>query len=205
MEQLPKKRVWLPSPGFLVFLGIIAVFVAIAIPGVLSSQRASNERTASTMLKILTSAEADFRANDRDGNKVNDFWTGDVSGLCYGRSPEGVELRLIEPTTANADARPLFPLTKGTVPLAGYSYQALERDNSVPGPEGVYKTDTDKSGRKVHHETKFGFCAFPKDGGSGKYVFFVNENNTIFRQATPQPIDAFPDDRTLKSSWSRID
>src|SRR5947209_1586067 len=29
-------------------------------------------------------AEADIRSNDRDGNKVQDFWTADVSGLFHG-------------------------------------------------------------------------------------------------------------------------
>src|SRR5258706_15614178 len=76
----------LKNPGFtlielMIVIAIIAVIAAIAIPGLLSSQRASNERNASTTLKTLTSAEADFRANDRDGNKGADFWTGDVKGL----------------------------------------------------------------------------------------------------------------------------
>ncbi|HVR83252.1 MAG TPA: type II secretion system protein, partial [Planctomycetota bacterium] len=65
----------------MIVIAIIAIIAAIAIPGLLSSQRASNERNASTSLKTLTSAEADFRANDRDWNHVNDFWTGDVKGL----------------------------------------------------------------------------------------------------------------------------
>src|SRR5437868_15151281 len=65
----------------MIVIAIIAVIAAIAIPGLLSSQRASNERNASTSLKTLTSAEADFRANDRDWNHVNDFWTGDIKGL----------------------------------------------------------------------------------------------------------------------------
>jgi prepilin-type N-terminal cleavage/methylation domain-containing protein len=54
---------------------VIAIIAAIAIPGLLSSQRASNERSASTSLKTLSTAEAEFRANDRDWNHVNDFWT----------------------------------------------------------------------------------------------------------------------------------
>src|SRR6516162_9564110 len=65
----------------MIVIAIIAVIAAIAIPGLLASQRASNERNASTSLKTLTSAEADFRANDRDANHVNDFWTANVSGL----------------------------------------------------------------------------------------------------------------------------
>ena len=35
----------------------------------------------------------------------------------------------------------------------------------------------------VHNTSKFGFVAFPDSDREGKYVFIVNENNTIFRQA----------------------
>ena len=57
----------------------VAIVAAIAIPGLLQAQRASNERGASATLKTFAMAQADFRSNDRDGNGVNDFWTGDVS------------------------------------------------------------------------------------------------------------------------------
>ena len=30
---------------------------------------------------MLASAEADFRANDRDGKGKNDFWRNDIAGL----------------------------------------------------------------------------------------------------------------------------
>ena len=63
----------------LVFItAVVLVIAAIAIPGLISSQLASNERGAATALKTLASAEADFRANDRDKNGVNDFWTADA-------------------------------------------------------------------------------------------------------------------------------
>jgi type II secretory pathway pseudopilin PulG len=199
MDELPPRRRWLPSPGFLVFLGILVVVVALAIPGLLSSNRASNERAASTNLKTLTSAEADFRANDRDGNRINDFWTGDVSGLYYVKpTGGGPEIRLIEEGVANADAKTLFPRAKGMIPKGGYLFQAFDWDDSVDGPEGEYKRDTDKSGRKVHNESRFGFCAFPKSAGDGKYVFFVNENNTIFRDPVTEPRTTFPSDEELK-------
>ena len=32
-------------------------------------------------LKTLATAEADFRSNDRDGNKISDYWTASVAGL----------------------------------------------------------------------------------------------------------------------------
>src|SRR5579862_1744833 len=96
----------------MIVIAIIAIIAAIAIPGLLSSQRASNERNASTTLKTLTSAEADFRANDRDWNQVNDFWTGDVKGLYTMTSArvrgargdrEDPPIRLIELSVAAAD------------------------------------------------------------------------------------------------------
>lgn len=184
-------------------LGICVVATAILIPGLLSSNRASNERNASTSIKTLTSAEADFRANDRDLNKVNDFWTGDVSGL-YSVKPVGggLELRLIEESVANADAKPLSALPKGTVPKGGYLFQALDRDANVKGPEGEYRRDTDKSGRKVHNESIFGFCAFPQSGRDGKYTFVINENNTVFRDGVAEPKTVFPSDEYLKGVWS---
>src|SRR5438045_5872144 len=93
--------------------------------------RAENERAASTALKSLTSAEAEFRANDRDSNQVNDFWTGDVAGLYYTRpnsSPVGPEIKLIERAIAEADAAPLKPLVPVPVPYHGYLFRALEVD-----------------------------------------------------------------------------
>jgi hypothetical protein len=207
MDELPPRRRWLPSPEFLVFLGVGVVATAIAIPGLLSSNRASNERNASTALKTLSSAEADYRANDRDLNNVNDFWTGDVSGLYYVKPVGGgPELRLIEESVANADAKPLFVLKNGTIPKAGYLFQALNRDDAFKGSaEEYYKKDTDKSGRKVHNREKFGFCAFPKSGNDGKYVFTVNENNTVFRDPGTEPKTSFPDDSQLKGYWSSGD
>src|SRR5207245_7727863 len=55
----------------MIVIAIIAIIAAIAIPGLLSSQRASNERSASTSLKTLTTAEADFKANNREWNNVH--------------------------------------------------------------------------------------------------------------------------------------
>src|SRR5213595_925662 len=101
----------------MIVIAIIAIIAAIAIPGLLSSQRASNERNASTTLKTLTSAEADFRANDRDGNKVADFWTGDVKGLYTMTSAAVIgntnsttdpAIKLIELSVASADADGTF-------------------------------------------------------------------------------------------------
>lgn len=203
MEELPRRHRWLPSPAILIFVGVVIVVLIVLIPGLRSASRASNEREASTMLKTITSAEADFRANDRDRNKVEDFWTGDVSGLYYVKPTDGgPEVRLINVDLANADAQPLFPLPPDRGPRQGFRFQVLDRDDSVGGEKGIYRLDTDKSGRKVHNFARFGFVAFPAADGKGKYVFFTNEMNTIFRTRSTQPRTTFPSDEELKQiTW----
>jgi len=189
----------------MIVIAIIAIIAAIAIPGLLSSQRASNERNASTSLKTLTSAEADFRANDRDWNHVNDFWTADIKGL-YTMTSAAVSgssnsttdpaVKLIELSIASADADGTrfsnsenCDLSTFAVPSAkaGYWYQALITDNSISGAvESTYKTDTGGTPTmgSCHNTSKFAFLSFPDSQSAGKYCFVVNENNTIFRSAT---------------------
>ena len=227
----------------MIVIAIIAIIAAIAIPGLLSSQRASNERNASTSLKTLTSAEADFRANDRDWNHVNDFWTADVKGL-YTMTSCAVKgalndttdpaIKLIELSVASADTDGT-PITGGgencnlstfavSSSKAGYWYQALEIDMNFTGlAEGSYWADTTGTVAMgtCHNTSKFGFMAYPDSQSAGKYVFMVNENNTIFRSATSGTVKPgvtnppgtltntaycnFPDDTTLKSYWSKLD
>ena len=227
----------------MIVIAIIAIIAAIAIPGLLSSQRASNERNASTSLKTLSSAEADFRANDRDWNHVNDFWTANIAGLytmtstaVTGNTPNSTtdpSIKLIELSVASADADPATPtagnenvaLTNFAVPSAkaGYWYQALITDDTLAGTaEATYKQDTVGSVAmgSVHNTSKFGFLAYPDSQSAGKYVFVVNENNTIFRSATSgavkttatsppgvmgAPYDSWPNDANLKSYWNKLD
>ena len=73
-----KKRVWIWVLASTLFL----LAASILIPGLLSSYRASNERAASSALKEIARANAEFKALDLDKNGVQDHWTGDVAGLC---------------------------------------------------------------------------------------------------------------------------
>ncbi len=226
----------------MIVIAIIAIIAAIAIPGLLSSIRAANERNACTSLKTLTSAEADFRANDRDWNHVNDFWTADVKGL-YTMTSAAVSgssnattdpaIKLIELSIASADSDGTrFPnnencdLNTFAVPSAkaGYWYQALITDDSITGTvESTYKTDTGGTPTMgtCHNTSKFGFMAYPDAQSAGKFVFVVNENNTIFRSATSGAVKTgtsnppglittaayanYPSDVNLKSFWAKID
>jgi hypothetical protein len=170
-------------------------------------RRGRNERTATTMLTTLASAEADFRGNDRDGNGVDDFWTGDVAGLYYLPAGQGAtfpELRLIMRKLADADAMPLQARVPEPVPYYGYYFVAMKWDASDT-PPSAYTLDTDKKSGKVHHREKFGFCAYPEQYGvTGRETFIINEGNTIFMGDTKGvPVYAWPGDQELMSRWSK--
>jgi prepilin-type N-terminal cleavage/methylation domain-containing protein len=242
MRRPTRSRKGFTLIELMIVIAIIAIIAAIAIPGLLSSQRASNERNASTSLKTLSSAEADFRANDRDWNHVNDFWTWNVSGLYTmtsaavlggtANSTTDPSIKLIELSVASADTDPAQPATTENVALtnfavssakAGYWYHALINDLTLAGTaEQTYKLDTGGTPAmgSVHNTSKFGFMCFPDSQSAGKYVFIVNENNTIFRSATsgavkttvtnpPGTLNApfinWPNDANLKSFWSKLD
>ena len=153
-----------------------ALVLAIAITGFHQSGRASNERAAGAAMKTLTSAEADFRANDRDGNGVNDFWTGDVAGLYTLKN-----LRLIEPELAAADGAPLLPLSRKPESRQGYRYQALVYDNSTKGDEKEYRQSTVQGGPAQFNPSRFGFVGYPASSYAGVFQYLINEGNTIFR------------------------
>jgi hypothetical protein len=168
------------------------------------SQVASNERNASTSLKTLATAEADFRANDRDVNHVNDFWVGDVSGL-YRYKVDGQEIKLIERALAAADASPLkirelsaLQIEK-PLPKAGYLYTVLakgfEDGRIVKYHSGGFR-----------HNSMFGFAAYPVDyPAGGRSTFIINENNSVWRKDLAGKVpDTFPDD-PAKDGWQRLD
>ncbi len=160
--------------GVLLLAGVSALLV---LPAYRSSQRHSNEQSASAALKTLATAEADFRANDRDENKVQDFWTGDVAGLYY-LKPQGSDepVKLIEKAIADAD-----PSRPGAKPFHGYWFVAMDKDEDGK----PYRQDTEGVGTKgllKYHPSKFAFCAYPAEPGvTGVAVFALNENNTIFK------------------------
>jgi type II secretory pathway pseudopilin PulG len=231
----------------LVIVVVVGLIALLAVSGLFPARsHGSYERNSSTSLKTLSSAQADFRANDRDWNHVNDFWTANVSGLYTVTSAAvaGAKLndttdpsvKLIELSVASADADDTFvaaggenlALTNFAVysAKAGYWFAAMTADLSLPAsdPERVYRRDTGGTPGmgKVHHETKFGFVAFPDSLSAGKYVFMVNENNTIFRSPVTTPVKTsmtnppglggihpaylnWPDDPTMKASWAKLD
>lgn len=171
----------------------------------------SNERNASATLKTFATAQADFRANDRDANRINDFWAADISGLY--RIDTGIAIRLIERAAAAADAKPCVPLDKeGSVgstkvmglekpsPKAGYWFAAVEKYDDGKGVSVKYN---EGNGR---NPSRFGMCAYPAEHGkTGRLTFAIDESNTVWKRDTGgRPVDVFPADPS-KAGWTRLD
>lgn len=200
-QQGQKRNRWLLWGG-----GLLLLTILISIPIYLSVMEgilASNERSASLSLKALSSAEADFRMNDRDYNKQNDFWTGDVAGL-YTLKVDGERIALIACSIAEADAHPLDPLVRNPVPKEGYYFVAMEFDNSDISRPAEYRQDTDGTTRKVHNSSRFGICAYPAEyGNTGRVTFILNEAGTIWKNDNGgKPILRWPASSELKMIWA---
>ncbi len=241
-----------PNPGgtrlitWVVLGSLVVVVAALSLSGLFTSGRVSNETQSWTSLKTLSTAEADFRANDRDWNHVNDYWTGDVKSLytltsCAIKGTQGMPddppIKLIELAAACSDVDGTLveaggenmPLSSFSVPnpRRGYWHVALNLDLTAPGSEGTYKVDTGGSPPmgSCHNLLKFGFMAVPDSGSVGSTAYIINQECTVFRTynswlfgrskerlpAAPGlkwiPADNlnWPDERTLKASWSRFD
>ena len=222
---------------------IVVVLLGLAVSLFLETgQPVSKERTASVMLKTISSAQADFRANDRDGNGVTDYWTGDVKGLYTLKGPESplpgakeIPVRLILENVAAADADESMvpaggknnPLSSFTAPASrsGYWFAAMTADHSEGADKAIaYRQNT--GGKpdmgRCHHDSKYGFVAFPNSPSEGKFVFTVNENNTIYRTGLSVPARVgtavppglasvhagyinWPDEQTMKGRWWKLD
>ena len=195
-----------------IVIAIIAVIAAIAILGLVSAQRAANERNASTSLKTVVTANHDFRANDRDGNRIVDFWTGDVAGLCLivpqqgSGAPSsltyGAAIRLVDRPVAGADGEfggaglryaatvhvPVVQAVTAFAPKAGFWYARLINEVTSSGST-AYQADTDGTSNSFwgacHNTDRFGYVAFPGTTTSGRVAFIVNNEGVVFRTNLP--------------------
>lgn len=153
---------------------------------------AANHKAAAQFLKQLVSVQMTYRLTDADGNEINEYWTGDVSGL-YRLKTSGLAIKLIDVSIARADGA---PLPKGDAlgdvlcaepePRDGYLFRALAKFDAGNGEEAYGERNRDR----------FGFVAYPAEyPQSGKLTFLVTEAGTVFSKDTGgKPVDTFPRD-----------
>ena len=100
--------------GCLALRGVLAGTMVLVLTGADANgpvKFAPEEKIIAGM-KVLIIAQADFRANDREGNRVQDYRTGDIAGFYFMtnvriKGNDDPSIRLIDRNLAAADAAPL--------------------------------------------------------------------------------------------------
>lgn len=154
-----------------------------------AKRRQANERNAAGAIKLLSAAQADFRANDRDGDGLPNFWKADVAGLFATTrrgDPSGAPIALIDPRLAAADAAPARRIASSR-PWNGYWFRAiLDPDETTPDPH------------------RFAYCAFPDSPRDGDRIFIINQDNSVRSRLTRLPggVPTYPTDDLIRAYWS---
>ncbi len=209
----------------MIVIAIIAVIAAIAIPGLLAAQRSANEQAAAASTKSIATAQADFRSNDRNNDRAQNFWTGDVYGLfalCPSTNganvPAGADLapermiKLIEPALAECDGN-VTGLVPGEVPVAAAVGSLSPKSSYVIRAFATFATGAGSSPYGAnggigawganYNFGKYAVMSFPVSYGAGHKIFIMDETLTMFRG---DPGNAYTMNysggATSTSSWS---
>jgi prepilin-type N-terminal cleavage/methylation domain-containing protein len=209
----------------MIVIAIIAVIAAIAIPGLLAAQRAANERAAAASAKCIATAQADFRSNDRNNDRAQNFWTGDIYGLfalCPSTNganvPAGADIapermiKLIEPALASADGN-VSGNTPGEETVANAVGSLAPKSSYIVRAFGTYAQGAGTSPYGVaggiaawganYNFGKFAVMAFPASYGSGHQIFIMDETLTMFRADPGNAYTStFTGGGTSTSTWS---
>jgi hypothetical protein len=153
----------------------------------------SPERPPGATMRTIASAQADFRTNRRNGAPLPQFWRADIAGL-YALAPGGgPAIKLIDLSVAAAD-EPRTDLSAVAVraPKAGYWYRAIRHANETPD---------------ALDPNRFAYCAFPESESAGRYIYIVDERRTVYRSESNgrRGIEVFPNDKELRTQWSKLD
>ena len=165
--------------------------------GVLVHNKTSVEHMAGSYMKTLATAQADFRFNDRDGNKIEDYWIRDVAELYHMESPDGSLIKCIDISLAQADPDALNPRPDIQPKYGIYWFAAIpiRADGQAYG-----------SAKDPHRSTKgFAFCAWPANQDDRKWrTFIINEENNVYRKdAGTKRIVRWPSDPESEG-WERL-
>jgi len=139
-------------------------------------------------LRMLVSAQEEFRRTDADRNGIQDYWRRDVAGL-YTMVLDGRPLKFITLTAARADPRSIVPPPDGRRPYYGWWIEAIGfADEKTPDPR------------------RFAYCAWPEDSNTSEWVFVVSHQGEVFakRFDRPETLKVFPADPRAEG-WRTTD
>ncbi len=200
----------------MVVIAIIAILISIAVPNLLRSKVAANETAAIGSLRTLLAAEAVIRQMDNDGNAVQDYWTGDVSGLfrLATAAGGGAQVRLVDialaradlaPLAAGAAPRPFLTTALAAVPSdrSGYQFQAMTTDADG---NPLQSDGPDVDANAWENLTRFGIVAVPLVyGNQGVTTMIIREDGLIYGRDTGNnaPVLVWPaaDPATAVPPW----
>ena len=142
-------------------------------------------------LWTVETAQADFRDNDRDGNGERDYWRGDIRGLCT-LGGERRMIKLIEPSAAMADDRPVSPAYPESEPhpKGGFWYRAIR----LPG-EGI------------PNPNHWAAACHPATYGPGiRSTYVIREDGVVWRKdlGHGHGIDMYPDNPE-RDGWIQVE
>ncbi len=136
----------------MIVIAIIAVIASIAIPGILSARKASNERAALGTARSFVTASASFPSQNE--------------GQFYWRSPQGAIGQ-----TRIQDQKHFREFFNQQVTKGGYEFRYFSNSQTnfgaTPDP-----ADSDAS--------KFVYLAFPRSLNNGGRAFYGDEANRLF-------------------------
>lgn len=171
----------------LVLFVCLIIVAAIVIVLKIRAQPAANEKSALASLKLIREVESIFRSRDYDRNGINDYWTGDVSGLYRLLNSDGLQIKGIDLDLAEADTDPIAPIANyvgsalgHAMPKDGYYFTAMTTDETG----SIYRINPLR-GTNIYalHNSKFAFCAYPEIyEETGKNIFMVSHDGTIWRK-----------------------
>lgn len=173
----------------MIVIAIIAIIAAIAIPNILGTTMAGNQKSAISGLSGIGSAEDQFKKDDSDGNGVNDYWVGDVRGLYVIKRSAVVGAKvcsLIDAALANADGAVLAAYPAGVntdltglpaarTPLNGYWFRIMTNRQDTTGANVAL------NGGNGRNLSAYAHIAYPHlYAKTGKFVYFKDNEQTVY-------------------------
>jgi len=175
---------------------------------------------AKAALTLVFMAQMFFREGDLDKNGIKDFWTGDVSGL-HRHKVEGRPIDAMAASIAALDASPLgedavlapplrfalevSPREAAKQDLVGaYALKAVALDEGGLG----YAQDTDGSGKKWRHTSRYAVCAYPRAHGRGGRLTYLIDESFTGRSLWAKDTGGRPTDRRPRDleadGWTQV-